>query len=1239
MNTRFFANDSVRMSAVMVRTLLRSGLLTALLLATAAWTQPAQAAAVADKARITLTSHAPTTPASGVIDIQPSAAITLSVAKKINGAGMPNEPVDWNVSGPGSAALTSTRSLTSAKDDTHEAGIASTDFNASKPGNYVVTARTQQNPGCIPAASCAIFLRAQFTLRIAGAAEDDSANDHRGRNLGIAAASVGAALAILANNNDRREQVLNRTLVIFSGNGQSGSPNAPLTAPLVVLAQNNSSPAPSIAINWSASGGATLSSATSVTNGSGQASITVTSLGSGPGQVTVTATRADDPSATVQFTLVVNTPGLNKISGDGQTAPTNTAVPNPLVVEATLNSASQPGISILWSVISGDATIAGVSNGGFTDASGKSSATIQFGPTPGPVQIRAARADNPSITQTFTLTSTLTRTLAIVSGDNQTAAPNTALPSPLVVRAQDNGLNAPGITINWTASGGAVLSSASSVTNGFGQASVTVTSTGPGPASVTVTATRADDPTATVQFHENIIPPVLSKTGGDNQTGAVGSVAPNPLQVTLVDGGGNPVAGQTIAWSVTSGSASLSSPTSTTNASGIATNTFTYGSTPGPITIHASAYSGSQSVDFSETAVTAASVQKTAGDNQIAAPGSTLPIPLTVHLVPPPGATGSMAGQRVTFLITSSTGGTLSVTSATTDASGNASTQLTFGLTPGVVTVVAQVPSGPIATFTETVSGSLVATSLTIVSGNQQVLTPGTASAPMVVELTQNGVPLPGMTINWATSSGSVSSATSVTDASGRASATVTISVAGPITVTATFNAFAQYTGSSVTFNHNSTLGSLSGLTDNGTSVAVALDNACAALSTLTNRTPEQQDLLNQCLAFNASSGVAPAAVTTAVEALLPSVSETQNKTIQAAIDAQFNNLKGRITSLRSGVGSGFGGLSFSNSSGVFPLGLAADSMLGLAANKSDQKKEIGADFSRWGVFASGNIGRGEGRAQVDSPGYKLDIKGVTVGVDYRQSDSLIFGAALGYTRQGTNLAGGAGSVNMSGFSLSGYSTWYQKSSWYVDGVITFSHNTFDHRRQIFFTLPLPEGGSTTVNQQAKASAGGDDSAATITFGRDFQKKAWSFGVYGRGEYSRQSFAGFTEKLDSSQAGSGLGLRIESRSVTAIGSVLGGKVTYAHSAAWGVLVPHFELEWQHEYRGNPDSFRVFFVDDPTGTPIAITGNTIDKDYFRVGLGSSFVFPKGRSGFVLYEKILGRSAQTQDTFSLGFRMEF
>jgi hypothetical protein len=1224
MNTRHPVDSSVR-TAVGFNSRVRRYVLFALLMLTGAIC--IQATAAATTAAITL---APLTPDSATVEAKTGDPVELSVSKQIDGKGMPDQSVDWTISGPDSASVTPTSSMTSSKDETNDAGIARTVFSASAPGSYVVIATTQDNPGC-SGNSCATYINSKFTIQVADKVTDSDDSADHGHKVLDAAIATGLAAVILANNGGNHETAVTPTLAISSGDNQSAVRNGPLANGLIVVAKNNGVDANGVVINWSASGGATLSTTTTTTNSFGLALVFVTSVGPGPGPVIVTATRADDPSASVQFTVNVLIPGLLKISGDFQSAPTSTAVPNPLVVEAVLNGAPQAGKGIIWTVTSGDAVISSVSNGGNTNAGGLSSATITFGPTEDTVVITATRADDPTVSQSFTLFATVTRTLGLVSGDNQTGAPNVALPLPLVVLAQNNGANAAGITILWSASNGATLSAASTVTGGTGQASVTVTNMGSSLGPVIVTATRADDPTATVSFTENINPPTFSIVSGNAQSGLVGTAAAAPMVVHLVDGGGNPVVGQTITWTVTSGSASVASFSSLTGPTGQASMTFTYGGFAGPITIQAGAYGGAVTVNFSETALAPGSVAKASGDLQTGAPGSTL-APFVIQI---PACACSLAGVPVTFTITSSIGGTLSVISTVTNALGQASTQLTLGLTPGTVTVLAQVQGGPSTIFTATVSGVLVATTMTVVSGDLQALTPGVASAPMVVLLKAGAVPLAGMTISWGTTGGTLSAGSAVTDVNGNASVTVTESTPATISVTASFAAFAQYTASSATFTQNSTIAALAALTTNQVAVGVALDTACANLQVAAVLTPEQQDLLNQCLALTAAGGVAPAATEAAIDQMLPDVSETQNQTGQNAVTAQTTNISGRIQSLRNGsYGSSMGGLALTAAGGTIPLSSFATTLLNEdAPAKSEQT------FDRWGFFASGNIGRGDAKAKALTPSYNLDIDGVTAGVDYRKSDTLILGTAIGFTRQNTDLTGGEGSVHMHGFSLSGYASWYHGVNWYLDSVVTFGWDNYRHVRRIDYVLPLPGGGSVVVNQFAKASAGGDDRSGSLTFGRDFHRQAWAFSVYGRGTYSVMGFNAFSEKLDNSAVGSGLALHVQSRSVTQLSSVLGGKVDYTHSTSWGVLLPHFELEWQHEFRGDPDNFVATFINDPTATPITVTGDAIDKSYFRFGVGLSVVMTHGRSGFVLYQRVLGQSGVSQENLSLGFRVEF
>jgi outer membrane autotransporter protein len=285
-------------------------------------------------------------------------------------------------------------------------------------------------------------------------------------------------------------------------------------------------------------------------------------------------------------------------------------------------------------------------------------------------------------------------------------------------------------------------------------------------------------------------------------------------------------------------------------------------------------------------------------------------------------------------------------------------------------------------------------------------------------------------------------------------------------------------------------------------------------------------------------------------------------------------------------------------------------------------------------VFFSGNIGRGEFDPTNLTPQYDFDVDGLTAGIDYRWSDNLVVGGAVGYTRQDTDLAGGQGQVETQGLSLSAYTTWYSPREWYVDGVLTFGWNSYDHERAIVYVLP-----GSVVNQTATADSDGTDFALSLTFGRDWAKRAWTYGVYGRAAFNRLQFDAFEEEVDSALNGNGLALGIDSRSVTGLSTTIGGKVSYAHSTSWGVLMPLAELEWLHDFRSDAEAFRGFFVDDPTQTPILVLGDDLDSDYFRVGLGLSLVLTQGRSGFVTYERLLGRSGISQEMLTLGFRMEF
>lgn len=1161
---------------------------------------------------------------SGDIEAMAGEPVELVAVKTRGGLPVAGERLSWTLEEGADGVLEVLDPSTREGADGVEAGSARIRFTPNRPGRHGVRVQSPVDPACT-GDECRLVAH-RFVLLAAAA--DRPITDRRGTGIAIGAAAAAGAIA-LANIADSGsgDEAPGKRVVVASGNGQSALANTPLARPLAIIAMENGRPAAGATINWVASGGATLSAASTVTSAGGQSSVNVTSVGPGPGPITVTASRADDPSASASFTVGVDIAGLVIVSGNNQTTRVEITTAQPLVVRTTLNGAAQSGVALTWQVVGGSATLSGVQ--GTSDANGLAQAFVDVGSFPGPITVRVSRVDAP-FSQLFTINAVELRTLTKISGDGQSGVQGQPLPAGLVVLARDSGAADAGLTILWTATGGATLSAPSSVTDAGGFAAIFVTSMGFGTSPVFITATRADNPMISVQFQANMIPATLSVVGGDGQSGLAGTRAPDPVQVLLLDGAGQPMPGQTINWAVTSGSASLDTTISVTDGAGLAAVGFSFGNFPGPISIRASAFAGSVSTTASATGQAPGGLAAAGGDGQAGDPGAVL-APLVVQIVDP---APDLSGIRVTFAVIS---GSATVNPATvlTDANGQASTQVTLGTTPGPVVVRATAPGGTTYDFNLTVNGTLVVTGTTAVSGNGQDLVVGVPSAPMVVELIGNGAPLAGVAVNWSTTNGTMGAATTVTDANGRTSNTVTIAGAGTTIVTASYPTVNEFVGSSVQFVHNAPLAALPALAVNEASVAEALDVACAAIQTSPNPSPSEIDLLQQCQALVAASANDPVAVGEALSAMLPDVAQTQADAGKAATGAQFENLNGRIVQLRSGAPIAqvsFSGLTLAGSGGRLPLGELGAALMAMQAPEGNAPEDSG--FARWGFFFSGNIGRGEVDPTSLTPRYDFDIEGLTAGIDYRWSDRLVIGMALGYTGQDTDLAGGQGSVETQGLSLSAYTTWYSTRDWYVDGVLTLSRNRYDHERRIQYVLP-----GSVVNQLAVADSDGSDVGATVTFGKDFQRQAWTYGIYGRASYNRLSFDAFEEEVDSSLNGSGLALRVESRSVNGLTSTLGGKLAYTHSASWGVLVPQLEVEWQHDFQGDAEAFRGYFVDDPSQTPILVLGDDLDSDYFRIGLGLSMVFTGGRSGFVTYDRIVGRSGISQEMLTLGFRMEF
>ncbi|MBI1967609.1 MAG: Ig-like domain-containing protein [Gemmatimonadetes bacterium] len=195
------------------------------------------------------------------------------------------------------------------------------------------------------------------------------------------------------------------------------------------------------------------------------------------------------------------------------------------------------------------------------------------------------------------------------------------------------------------------------------------------------------------------MPKTLLLISGDAQTGGFGATLPQPLVVVVIGSDGNPFAGATVAWTVTSGVASLNPTTSQSDLNGRAQTTVTLGTTTGTVTITATV-AGITPLRFTATIVAPGTLAIESGDAQTGPTGGALALPLRITLL---GTNNDpYAGATVTWAVTA---GAASVNPATsvTDTAGHAATAVQLGSSPGSVTITATVGGVSPVTFTATI--------------------------------------------------------------------------------------------------------------------------------------------------------------------------------------------------------------------------------------------------------------------------------------------------------------------------------------------------------------------------------------------------------------------------------------------------------------------------------------------------------------------------------------------------------
>lgn len=178
---------------------------------------------------------------------------------------------------------------------------------------------------------------------------------------------------------------------VDGGNNQTWTTGHRLPDPIRVKVTRDGEPVGAVGVVWTAAaGGGIVSPAASLTDSDGIA-VTNWNLGTEARQYFAYAKLANVPGDSVTFTATALpnfADSLSLYSGDGQSAPVNTWLSEPLVIMVGDEFDNPfPGASIEWLVISGQATV----SQRFTTSGegGLAQVDVLLGSTPGAIQIKA----------------------------------------------------------------------------------------------------------------------------------------------------------------------------------------------------------------------------------------------------------------------------------------------------------------------------------------------------------------------------------------------------------------------------------------------------------------------------------------------------------------------------------------------------------------------------------------------------------------------------------------------------------------------------------------------------------------------------------------------------------------------------------------------------------------------------------------------------------------------------------
>jgi outer membrane autotransporter protein len=267
-------------------------------------------------------------------------------------------------------------------------------------------------------------------------------------------------------------------------------------------------------------------------------------------------------------------------------------------------------------------------------------------------------------------------------------------------------------------------------------------------------------------------------------------------------------------------------------------------------------------------------------------------------------------------------------------------------------------------------------------------------------------------------------------------------------------------------------------------------------------------------------------------------------------------------------------------------------------ANSTERGAAPGGPASGFGVWIGGNASFGTQDATDRSAGSSFSTDGITVGGDWRVSESLLLGLGVGYAQDKTRFGNDGTQMKSDGYSVAGYASYRPSRNTFVDALLGYGTLDFDTDRYV-----------SAVDDYARAGRKGSQAFGSVAGGFEFRNDSVLVSPYGRLDFTFDRFRQATETGAGQNA-----LTYQDQTQRSVAFSLGLRAESQHATDFGLVRPRARAEYRHDFEGAGDA-SIAYADGFGGRTYTVTPPGTKRDFLLLGIGSDFLFREGlRIGF-------------------------